>query len=192
MGLACGDLRAPRPHGVALRGVGPRSRTIHVTGNGDAEAVVATEREYCAEFESAGLLDGRETQSLAPRSENAREKTREKYGPVGGDRVYALRRIAADATVALLAAFDAPLPVIGDPTDENPVPSGHWSTVHYLVKPLGYDRDQEIDACSQAIRTRLVSLALFTPTSSHGRGSTRCSPTWGPAGIGSGSEPHAR
>lgn len=130
--------------------------------NGDPEKVVEPEREYWREFEADGLLEGWETRSFDPTYRNAREKMHEKYGPEGGDRVYVLRRLAADLTVELLAAFDEPLPAVGEPTDDNPVPVGFWAMTHFLMKPQGYDWYQEVGACSKSIQNRLVSLATFT------------------------------
>lgn len=130
--------------------------------NGDPDAVIETEREYWQKFERDGLLAGWETQSFQPTYRNAREKLHEKYGREGGDRVYVLRQLAAAVTMDLLAAFDEPLPAVGEPTEENPVPVGFWAMTHFLMKPQGYDWYQEIDACSKAIRNRARSLAAFT------------------------------
>jgi hypothetical protein len=129
--------------------------------NGEPERLLDTEREHWEAFARDGLLEGWETQSYSPQYENAREKMREKYGREGGDRAYKLRQIAAEMTIDLLAAFDQPLPAIGTPSDENPVPVGFWTMTHFLMKHQGYDWYQEIDACSMSIRNRLHSLAVF-------------------------------
>jgi hypothetical protein len=130
--------------------------------NGDPDPIVDAEREHWRAFAAAGLLEDWETQAFEPRYENARAKLRDKYGQVGGDRAYELRRIAADTTVALLGAFDSRLPAVGEATEANPVPIGFWALAHFLSKHQGYDWYEEIDACSMAIRSRLVSLATFT------------------------------
>jgi hypothetical protein len=136
--------------------------TVHLIINGDATAVVETEREHWRAVAADGPLDDWATTSFRPDYVNAQEKLRGKYGPAGGDRVYALRQLAAETTVALLAEFEEPLPVAGEATEANPVPIGYWAMIQYIMKPLGYDWYQEIDACSRAIRNRLVSLAAFT------------------------------
>lgn len=130
--------------------------------NGDPGSVIETEREYWREFEAEGLLEGWETRSFQPTYRNAREKMHEKYGREGGDRVYLLRGLAAELTVDLLAAFDEPLPAVGEPTDDDPVPVGFWAMNHFLMKPQGYDWYEEIDACTKSIRNRARSLAAFT------------------------------
>lgn len=140
----------------------PGMITFVINGDPDPDPVIETEREYWEEFEAEGLLDGWETQSFQPTYLNARDKMHEKYGREGGDRVYVLRQLAAEVTVDLLAAFDEPLPAVGEPTDENPVPVGFWAMTHFLMKPQGYDWYEEIDACSKAIRNRAQSLAAFT------------------------------
>jgi len=130
--------------------------------NGQPERVLETEREYWQEFVADRLLEDWETHSFRPRCQNAREKMRQKYGRQGGDWAYELRQIAAKTTVNLLAEFDQPLPAVGNPNDENPVPIGFWTMTHFLMKQQGYDWYQEIDACSTSIRSRFVSLASFT------------------------------
>lgn len=135
---------------------------VYFTINGESEAVVDDEREYWQAFNSEGLLDGWETNSDHPEYDNVREKMHDKYGQTGGDRVYALRQIAAETTVSVLAEFDEPLPIIGEETADNPVPVGYWTMPHFLMKPHGYDWEQEIEAYSKSIQNRLASLAAFT------------------------------
>lgn len=130
--------------------------------NGSPDEIVETEREYWEEFEAAGLLDGWETHSFEPRVENALAKMRDKYGEEGGDIAYRLRGIAADTTVDLLSEFEQPLPAVGESTEENPVPIGFWTIIHFLMKHQGYDWYQEIDACKTAIKGRVMSLSTFT------------------------------
>lgn len=135
--------------------------SVYFTINGDSGAVVESEQPHWQEFVDDGLLDGWETESH-PEYDSVREKMHDKYGTAGGERVYALRQIAADTTVSVLEEFGRPLPMIGEQTADNPVPVGYWTMCHFLMKPHGYDWEEELDAYAKSIQNRLASLATFT------------------------------
>ncbi|WP_290811129.1 hypothetical protein [Halovivax sp.] len=130
--------------------------------NGDVEALLGTERPRWESLREAGLLEGWETRRYDPTWEHAHEKLREKYGEVGGRRAGELRAMATGLSVEYLRRFDEPLPAVGEPTAENPVPIAFWSLFHFLAKQHGYDWYDEIDACATAIENRAKSLAAFT------------------------------
>lgn len=132
--------------------------------NGDPETIIDAECDRWQAYRSEGLLDGWSCQSYRPTYRNAREKLFEKYGQVGGARAYQLRIIAAETTIRVLAAFDERLPAVGSQTEDNPVPIGYWAMTHFLMKQQGYGWYDEIDACTKAIRSRLISLASFAET----------------------------
>lgn len=135
--------------------------TIYFTINGDPSTVIENETPRWQEFADDGLLDGWETETH-PEYDNVREKMHDKYGTMGGDRVYTLRQIAADTAISVLDAFDRPLSIRGEETEDNPVPVGYWTMCHFLMKPHGYDWDEEIDAYTKSIENRLASLAVFS------------------------------
>lgn len=113
--------------------------TVYFTINGDPSAVIEDETPRWQEFADDGLLDGWETESGYPEYDNVREKIHDKCGTAGGDRVYTLRQIAADTAISVLDAFDRPLPIRGEETEDNPVPVGYWTTCHFTMKPHSYD-----------------------------------------------------
>lgn len=130
--------------------------------NGDPQDVITAEEQEWATFRDRGVLEDWDIHWFHPDYANAREKLLDKYGTVGGARVYMMRTRVADLTIALLDVFDERLPAVGSPTDENPVPIGFWAMTHFMMKQWGYDWDEEIDACTKAITSRLHSLSSFT------------------------------
>lgn len=129
--------------------------------NGDPERLIESERSRWEALQTDGPLTGYECRSFDPAYQNARDKMQEKYGDVGGERVYKLRCLVADFTIDYLDRFESQLPAIGTETEENPAPVGFWSLIHFMMKQQGYDWDDEIAACAKDIENRLQSLALF-------------------------------
>ncbi|MFB6299439.1 MAG: hypothetical protein ABEH65_04190 [Halobacteriales archaeon] len=131
--------------------------------NGDPtpEPVIEAERPRWSELKATGAIDDWAVTWFHPEYENAREKAIQQFGAVGGDRTYRLRPLAAELTLLVIEEFDERLPAVGSVSDDNPVPVGYWTVIHYLMKQQGYDWYDEIEACRQAIENRIRSLASF-------------------------------
>lgn len=132
-----------------------------VNGDPTPEPLVESERPRWDDLEERGVIRGRDEQWFDPEYEHARAKAVENFGEVGGDRAYRLRPLVARLTLDTLAAFDERPPAVGEATGDNPRPIGFWATIHYLMKQQGFDWQDEVDACTKAIRNRLRSLAHF-------------------------------
>jgi hypothetical protein len=135
-----------------------------VNGDPNPDPAIDQERERWEILADEGLLDTWECKGFQPEYENARQKMIENFGQRGGELNYRLRPLATRTTLGLLETFDEDLPAVGKQTEENPVPVGAWVLIHFLLKQSGYDWYEEIDACQQAIRNRLRSLAQFHGT----------------------------
>lgn len=131
--------------------------------NGDPtpEPLVEQERPHWEALEDDGPLRGWDLKWFDPTYENARDKSVQNFGAVGGDRAYRIRPLAARVSLEVLEEFDEQLPAVGTESEEDPVPVGYWTMIHYLMKQAGYDWYEEIDACTKAIENRLRSLAQF-------------------------------
>ena len=129
--------------------------------NGEPQSVIERERDYWEERKAEGELTDWSTRTFDPEYEDGLDKIRQNFGEVGGRLNYRLRTVAPRFTLEILREFDEPLPAVGEPTDENPLPVNFWAFIHYLMKQSGYDWYDEIDACTKAIENRLSSLADF-------------------------------
>jgi hypothetical protein len=144
--------------GTTLEGGGV---VLVLNGDPTPEPVLDAERSRWNDLESEGRIEGWDVTWFHPEYENAREKATENFGAVGGDRAYRLRPLASRMTLSVLEEFDERLPAVGKPSEEDPVPVGYWTTIHFLMKQSGYDWYDEIEACTRAIQNRLTSLAAF-------------------------------
>lgn len=134
---------------------------VVLNGEPTPEPIFEDERDRWSALEDQGVIDGWESTWFHPEYENAREKARRNFGPVGGDRAYRMRPLASRFSLELLAEFDGRLPAVGTETADDPVPIGYWALIHFLAKQYGYGWDEEIDACTKAIENRLRSLSTF-------------------------------
>ena len=125
--------------------------TITFIVNGNPDAMVETERHYWEEFETAAVLTGWERKPFRPTYRNAWGNSEKSTASVAETGRTCFGREFAELTVELLAAFEQPLPAVGEPTDDNPVPMGFWAMIHFLMKHQGYSWYDEIDACTKAI-----------------------------------------
>lgn len=143
--------------GTSLEGGG----VVLVLNGESLDPLVEAERPYWRDLRSDGILDAWDVKSFEPAYDDARRKSIENFGRVGGERAYRIRPLASRLTLDVLEEFDEDLPAVGTESDENPVPVGYWTMIHYLMKQGGYDWYEEIDACVKAIENRLRSLAAF-------------------------------
>ena len=130
--------------------------------NGTPQAVIDRERERWERHEAEGELVGWSTRTFDPEYEDGLDKLQRNFGEVGGRQDYRFRTLAPRFTLDIVREFEEPLPAVGEPTDDNPVPINFWVLIHYLMKQSGYDWYDEIDASTKAIKNRLRSLANFT------------------------------
>lgn len=151
------------PHGRHARhGVeGLEAGEIVFVVNGDPESVVERERERWDDSIEDGRLEDWSTQSFDPEYDDSLDKMQQRLGDVGGRHNYRLRPLVSEFTLNVLHEYDERLPPVGEPTDENPVPTNFWAVIHYAMKQNGYDWYDEIDACTKATKNRLRSLAQF-------------------------------
>jgi hypothetical protein len=144
--------------GTVLTGGGV---VVTLTGDPTPDPVVAAERPRWDRLVADGPLDDWETTRFDPTFENARTKAVERFGSVGGDRLYRMRPHVARTTLSLFGEFDDDLPAVAESTEENPRGIGDWALIHFLLKQRGHDWGDEVDACRKAIANRLRSLAAF-------------------------------
>lgn len=144
--------------GTTLEGGGV---ILVLNGDPTPEPLLAEEQSHWNDLESRDVLADWDFQWFDPQYENAREKSIQNFGEVGGDRAYRLRPLASRLTLDVLSEFDERLPAVGSESPDEPVPVGYWAVIHYLMKQQGYDWYDEIDACVKAIENRLRSLAQF-------------------------------
>ncbi|WP_248516124.1 hypothetical protein [Salinarchaeum laminariae] len=138
-----------------------------LNGEPAIEQLLEDEQDRWDALDLSGFLDYDVTW-FHPEYENARQKAIENFGKRGGDRAYRLRPLASRMTLNVLEEFDGRLPAVGETSEEDPLPVGYWTTIHFLMKQSGFDWFDEIDACTRAIKNRLDSLAGF-----HGKAAAR-------------------
>lgn len=144
--------------GTTLEGGGV---ILVLNGEPTPEPVLAAERSRWRDLVADGVLDDWDVTWFHPEYENAREKAVENFGEVGGERAYRLRPHASQMTLRVLEEFDERLPAVGTASEDDPLPVGYWTTIHFLMKQSGHDWYDEIAACRRAIENRLESLAAF-------------------------------
>lgn len=132
-----------------------------LNGDPDPTPLLDAERDRWEALTDEGVVDRWERTYFDPAYENARAKSVENFGAVGGDRAVRLRPLVSAFTLSVVEEFDERLPAVGEPSDDDPLPVGYWAVIHYLLKQQGYDWYDEIDACLRAIRNRVRSLAAF-------------------------------
>lgn len=144
--------------GTTLEGGGV---ILVLNGDPTPEPLLTEEQSHWNDLEPRDVIADWDIQWFDPQYENAREKSIQNFGEVGGDRAYRLRPLASRLTLDVLSEFDERLPAVGEDSPDEPVPVGYWAGIHYLMKQQGYDWYDEIDACVKAIENRLRSLAQF-------------------------------
>jgi len=144
--------------------VGVDGGLVVVVFEGDPDDLIAAEGDRWESF------DGLESWDLRRYDDGDRDhrgfgslqaQQRDAKGETGGDLEYRLKPLASRLSLAYLAEFDDPLPMVAEPTDDNPAGVGFWAVFHYLAVQCGYDQYDETDACLRGIRGYLQSIAQY-------------------------------
>lgn len=139
----------------------PLDGGVHLVVNGAAPAdAIEPERERWAELEERGVITGVETQDYRPDYANNVSKMADVHGERAAQLMYRLRQVATRTSLDLAETLDEYPPAVDQ--REAGTATGFWVLIHYLFKENGYDWDDEMAACGQAIRNRARSMALFT------------------------------
>lgn len=148
------DTDAPEGH-QALDG------GVHLVVNGaDPAAVIDPERERWDDLAERGIITGVETRDYRPEYENNVAKMADTHSEAPAELMYRLRQVSTRASLDLAETLDEYPPAVNE--REDATASGFWMLIHYLFKGNGYDWDDEMAACRQAIQNRARSMALFT------------------------------
>lgn len=121
---------------------------------GDADAVVAAERDRWDELAASGLVREWTVRDHPPLVEQFGEE-----GAVLSDRfIYLASRMSAHVYEEF---DDPPAPADSFPDEGDGVPVGWWTLLHFLADQQAYGADDEIDAYAEGIRNRLFALTKY-------------------------------
>ncbi|AUX08208.1 hypothetical protein AArcSl_0558 [Halalkaliarchaeum desulfuricum] len=138
---------------------GPDGGLVRLVFEGDPDAFVHAESDRWVEFE--GLVDWELSRDDEKGYDSLLEQQREAKGVVGDEWEYRLKPLVSEFSLAYLRAFEEPLPVVGERSEDNPVGFGFWAVIHYAMIQCGHDWDDETDACLMAMKNRLESIAAY-------------------------------
>lgn len=134
---------------------------VHLVVNGaDPESVIDRERKRWAHLEERGIITGVEARDYRPDYENNVSKMADNHGQEPAELMYRLRQVTTRTSLDLAETLDEYPPAVTERDDATNF--GFWMIIHYLFKGNGYDWDDEMAACRQAIQNRVRSMALFT------------------------------
>lgn len=133
-------------------GIDPRidGGEVHLAVFGDYEAVVESERDRWNELQEAGYINDWHITKLRWADWPSKQANLMKQ----------LQMLASEMAIHYFETFDdRPSPDDAFLDDDDTLPTGWYVVIHFLMNQLGYEPEDEIDACYQAIAGRLRALA---------------------------------